>query len=250
MSEQVIDQNPTETASFDPFADHTYEQVGEPTLGQPHKRRRTSRVDTVLAQAKDVALAGIEQIAPKNTIGLLHHLRGEEDRLTTHLFECTLPGYRGWFWFATLARAPRSKVATVCEVGLLPGDDALLAPDWVPWAQRLQELPDTADLDEALAADPEDVYEDEEPQFDAATEPPETGGKSRKARRSARKAQNAQKPPPHVTLRARLRGDTGPPGVPGGTFASGDAPRNPWRNTLKRYIIVTQKSIITKARFS
>ena len=190
MSEQVIDQNPTETASFDPFADHTYEQVGEPTLGQPHKRRRTSRVDTVLAQAKDVALAGIEQIAPKNTIGLLHHLRGEEDRLTTHLFECTLPGYRGWFWFATLARAPRSKVATVCEVGLLPGDDALLAPDWVPWAQRLQELPDTADLDEALAADPEDVYEDEEPQFDAATEPPETGGKSRKARRSARKAQN------------------------------------------------------------
>ena len=158
MSEQVIDQNPTETASFDPFADHTYEQVGEPTLGQPHKRRRTSRVDTVLAQAKDVALAGIEQIAPKNTIGLLHHLRGEEDRLTTHLFECTLPGYRGWFWFATLARAPRSKVATVCEVGLLPGDDALLAPDWVPWAQRLQELPDTADLDEALAVDPEDVY--------------------------------------------------------------------------------------------
>ena len=169
MSEQVIDQNPTETASFDPFADHTYEQVGEPTLGQPHKRRRTSRVDTVLAQAKDVALAGIEQIAPKNTIGLLHHLRGEEDRLTTHLFECTLPGYRGWFWFATLARAPRSKVATVCEVGLLPGDDALLAPDWVPWAQRLQELPDTADIDEALAADPEDVYEDEEPQFDADT---------------------------------------------------------------------------------
>ena len=152
MSEQVIDQNPTETASFDPFADHTYEQVGEPTLGQPHKRRRTSRVDTVLAQAKDVALAGIEQIAPKNTIGLLHHLRGEEDRLTTHLFECTLPGYRGWFWFATLARAPRSKVATVCEVGLLPGDDALLAPDWVPWAQRLQALPDTADLDEAPAA--------------------------------------------------------------------------------------------------
>ena len=190
MSEQVIDQNPTETASFDPFADHTYEQVGEPTLGQPHKRRRTSRVDTVLAQAKDVALAGIEQIAPKNTIGLLHHLRGEEDRLTTHLFECTLPGYRGWFWFATLARAPRSKVATVCEVGLLPGDDALLAPDWVPWAQRLQELPDTADLDEALPADPEDVYEDEEPQFDADTETPKTGGKSRKARRSARKAQN------------------------------------------------------------
>ena len=32
----------------------------------------------------------------------------------------------------------RSKVATICEVGLIPGDDALLAPEWVPWADRLQ----------------------------------------------------------------------------------------------------------------
>ena len=39
---------------------------------------------------------------------------------------------------ATLSRAPRSKVATICEVGLIPGDDALLAPEWVPWADRLQ----------------------------------------------------------------------------------------------------------------
>ena len=49
-----------------------------------------------------------------------------------------MPGYRGWFWFATLSRAPRSKVATICEVGLLPGDDALIAPDWVPWADRVR----------------------------------------------------------------------------------------------------------------
>ena len=93
-------------------------------------------------------------------------------------------------------------MATVCEVGLLPGDDALLAPDWVPWAQRLQELPDTADLDEALAVDPEDVYEDEEPQFDAVTEPPETGGKSRKARRSARKSTEPEEPEPAASRRA------------------------------------------------
>ena len=164
MSEQVIDQNPTETASFDPFADHTYEQVGEPTLGQPHKRRRTSRVDTVLAQAKDVALAGIEQIAPKNTIGLLHHLRGEEDRLTTHLFECTLPGYRGWFWFATLSRAPRSRVATICEVGLLPGDDALIAPDWVPWADRVrpEDLEENAAQENAESAETAEAEESAE----------------------------------------------------------------------------------------
>lgn len=109
----------------------------EPALGEPTRRRRTSKVDAVLAAAKEVALAGLADIAPENAIGPVHHLRGEEERLTTHLFECTLPGYRGWFWFATLSRAPRSKVATVCEIGLLPGDDALLAPAWVPWADRL-----------------------------------------------------------------------------------------------------------------
>lgn len=109
----------------------------EPTLGVPTRRRRTSKVDAVLAAAKDVALAGLADIAPENSIGPVHHLRGEEERLTTHLFECDLPGYRGWFWFATLSRAPRSKVATVCEIGLVPGDDALLAPAWVPWADRV-----------------------------------------------------------------------------------------------------------------
>ncbi|MFW0111465.1 DUF3027 domain-containing protein [Rothia sp. P4278] len=129
----------------------------EPTLGLPTRRRRTSKVDAVLAAAKDVALAGLADIAPENSIGPVHHLRGEEERLTTHLFECDLPGYRGWFWFATLSRAPRSKVATVCEIGLIPGDDALLAPAWVPWADRLRPE-DREDLD----------YDQEIPEGDAA----------------------------------------------------------------------------------
>ena len=108
------------------------------SLGVPHKLRRTSKVDEILAAAKDVALQGVQEIAPAHAIGLVHHVRAEEERLSTHLFECTLPGYRGWFWFATLSRAPRSRVATICEVGLLPGDDALIAPDWVPWADRVR----------------------------------------------------------------------------------------------------------------
>lgn len=113
------------------------EQPSEARLGERTRRRRTAKVDAILAEAKDVALAGLADIAPESAMGPVHHLRGEEERLTTHLFECTLPGYRGWFWFATLSRAPRSKVATVCEIGLLPGDDALLAPAWVPWADRV-----------------------------------------------------------------------------------------------------------------
>ena len=126
-----------EDSTPDPFTPLD-EEVGAPSLGVPHKLRRTSKVDEILAAAKDVALQGVREIAPAHAIGLVHHVRAEEERLSTHLFECTLPGYRGWFWFATLSRAPRSRVATICEVGLLPGDDALIAPDWVPWADRVR----------------------------------------------------------------------------------------------------------------
>jgi DUF3027 family protein len=38
----------------------------------------------------------------------------------------------------TVARASRAKVATVDEVVLLPGSDALLAPPWLPWSERLR----------------------------------------------------------------------------------------------------------------
>lgn len=144
MTEQVKEElsAPGATAPVTEVLDTTApaasgEQRSEPRLGERARRRRTAKVDTILAEAKDVALAGLADIAPESAMGPVHHLRGEEERLTTHLFECTLPGYRGWFWFATLSRAPRSKVATVCEIGLLPGDDALLAPAWVPWADRV-----------------------------------------------------------------------------------------------------------------
>ena len=143
-----------EDSTPDPFTPLD-EEVGAPSLGVPHKLRRTSKVDEILAAAKDVALQGVQEIAPAHAIGLVHHVRAEEERLSTHLFECTLPGYRGWFWFATLSRAPRSRVATICEVGLLPGDDALIAPDWVPWADRVrpEDLEENAAQENAESAE-------------------------------------------------------------------------------------------------
>ena len=121
-------------------------------------------MDEILAAAKDVALQGVQEIAPAHAIGLVHHVRAEEERLSTHLFECTLPGYRGWFWFATLSRAPRSRVATICEVGLLPGDDALIAPDWVPWADRVrpEDLEENAAQENAESAETAEVEESAE----------------------------------------------------------------------------------------
>ena len=56
----------------------------------------------------------------------------------THLFEAELPGYRGWYWAVTVASGGPEHPVTVSEVVLLPGPDALAAPDWVPWTERVR----------------------------------------------------------------------------------------------------------------
>ena len=186
VNAEAADTPAEESASEEPAAEETAqnedstpdpftpldEEVGAPSLGVPHKLRRTSKVDEILAAAKDVALQGVQEIAPAHAIGLVHHVRAEEERLSTHLFECTLPGYRGWFWFATLSRAPRSRVATICEVGLLPGDDALIAPDWVPWADRVrpEDLEENTAQENAESAETAEAEESAEPAENKAEE--------------------------------------------------------------------------------
>jgi hypothetical protein len=99
---------------------------------------RTGRPDAYLAAAVDTARAGVEGITEASSIGRHLAAKSEGDRLVTHLFECRLPGYLGWQWYAVLTRNSRSKVVTVNELGLLPSEDSILAPDWVPWAERVR----------------------------------------------------------------------------------------------------------------
>lgn len=95
--------------------------------------------DAILIGAADLARSAAEQVADRATdIGEHLGTLAEADRLISHRFVCTMRGYRGWQWTVTLARVPRGRTATVCEVALLPGEDALLAPQWLPWADRLQ----------------------------------------------------------------------------------------------------------------
>jgi DUF3027 family protein len=58
--------------------------------------------------------------------------------VATHSFASTLPGYVGWHWAVTVARVPGEDTVTVDEVVLLPGEQALLAPAWIPWHERLR----------------------------------------------------------------------------------------------------------------
>ncbi|RJF40418.1 DUF3027 domain-containing protein [Actinomyces sp. 2119] len=90
------------------------------------------------AAAVDLARRALAEVAAADAVGDHVAASYDAERLVTHLFDCAMPGYRGWRWAVTLSRPPRSRTATVCEVGLLPGEEALLAPAWVPWADRLR----------------------------------------------------------------------------------------------------------------
>lgn len=112
-------------------------QIGNNERVTRSTRTRAARLDQVCARAVEVARAAITEVDPAD-VG--EHLAAvaEGDRLVTHYFACNLGGYRGWRWAVTVTRVPRSRHVTVCETVLLPGPDALLAPGWLPWQDRLQ----------------------------------------------------------------------------------------------------------------
>lgn len=95
------------------------------------------KTDAVLAEAIEPARAALLEFAEPGTVGdhLAVDMLGE--RLAMHWFACTSSAYTGWRWGVSVARVPRGKQATVCETNLLPGPDAILAPEWLPWADRL-----------------------------------------------------------------------------------------------------------------
>lgn len=93
--------------------------------------------DTTLAGASDLARSALLSEVPAAQVGEHLGCADEGERLACHLFACARPGYRGWLWSVTVSRLPRARTATVLEVTLLPGPDALLAPGWVPWSERV-----------------------------------------------------------------------------------------------------------------
>jgi hypothetical protein len=94
-------------------------------------------IDEIAAAAVDEARAAAEADEP-GLVGEHLGVIAEDARVVTHYFATRDPAYRGWRWAVTVARASRSKSVTVDDVVLLPGDEALLAPEWVPWSERLR----------------------------------------------------------------------------------------------------------------
>ena len=115
---------------------------------------RAPKVDAVLSAETDLARTTLLATVESGWVGDHLGVAADDDRVLTHRFEAKLPGYAGWNWYVTLARVPRGKVATVCETGLVPGEGAIVAPEWVPWADRVrpEELQAQRDAEAAEAA--------------------------------------------------------------------------------------------------
>jgi len=101
-------------------------------------RSKAIKPDAICVGAVDLAREAAVETAGVMGVGEHVGTVAEAERVVTHLFECPHPGYRGWRWSVTVARASRAKVPTVNEVVLLPGDGALQTADWIPYAERIQ----------------------------------------------------------------------------------------------------------------
>lgn len=102
------------------------------------RARRAPAPDRLCAEAVELAREAVQRAAAPGTVGEHVEVVADGDRVVTHLFECRESAYRGWRWAATVTRASRAKTVTLDETVLLPGPDALLAPEWVPWSERLR----------------------------------------------------------------------------------------------------------------
>ena len=110
---------------------------------------------------EELARGALLEITPAATIGQLFGETDEGDGAVSVLFESAQPGYPGWKWTVSIAHVD-GEDPTVLEAELMPGDGSLLAPDWVPWSDRLAEYKAAQEA----AGEPVEGDEDDDPDED------------------------------------------------------------------------------------
>lgn len=92
-----------------------------------------------MAAVDEARAALLSTVSPTSLVEVGEHLGAvaEDERVVTHFFAVTDPGYVGWRWAVTVTRASRQKTVTLNEVVMLPGDSAVQAPQWLPWKDRV-----------------------------------------------------------------------------------------------------------------
>lgn len=95
-------------------------------------------LEVLLSGAAELARAALTEFGGEGSVGEYLGASFEDPAAATHRFLADLPGYRGWQWAVVVAAYPGADRVTVSELVLVPGPTALLAPDWVPWQDRVQ----------------------------------------------------------------------------------------------------------------
>jgi hypothetical protein len=91
-----------------------------------------------LTEAQKFALEALLEVTPPATVGEFVGETDEGDSVVSYRFATTLSGYPGWNWAVAVAHLPGEE-PTIVESELLPAEGALLAPDWVPWSERMDD---------------------------------------------------------------------------------------------------------------
>lgn len=104
------------------------------------------------AVLEPLAREALGEITNPKHVGALRDVTIADDVATVR-FSTTQGGYPGWAWTVSIAVNPGMEPA-ILETELMPGDGALVPPDWVPWADRLEDY--LAQQAESGAADDAD----------------------------------------------------------------------------------------------
>ncbi|HLR99228.1 MAG TPA: DUF3027 domain-containing protein [Mycolicibacillus parakoreensis] len=112
------------------------------TLGPTGQATAAADADAALSAlltgAVETARSAVAEHSGAAAVGEYLGAAAEDAVSVTHRFLAQLPGYRGWQWAVVVAGYPGAEHVTVSEVVLVPGPTALLAPEWLPWEQRVR----------------------------------------------------------------------------------------------------------------
>lgn len=79
--------------------------------------------------------AAIQAGGPGAVGELIERIEESEPGVITYTFDSKLKGYVGWRWSVSLFF--EGEQVSISEVNLVAGDQSILAPQWVPWSERL-----------------------------------------------------------------------------------------------------------------
>jgi hypothetical protein len=90
--------------------------------------------------SQQLALEALQETTDSALIGAFVSESETDKNVTEVRFESHMRGYKDWHWVVTLTQIDKRKPLQVSEINLIASEAALLAPKWVPWAERLAEF--------------------------------------------------------------------------------------------------------------